>query len=77
MSPNLHYLGEVIEAEADFFVSLDLVEARGGSSDGISRSSTGIVGVNDHTGHLDGEVGGFGEGETLCLTGVGDGEVGL
>ena len=33
------------------------------------------LGVGDQTGHLDGEVGGFGEGKTLCLTGVGDGEV--
>ena len=34
------------------------------------------LGVGDHTGHLDGEVGGFGEGETLYLVGIGDGEVG-
>ena len=34
------------------------------------------LGVSDHASHLDGEVGGFGEGETLCLAGVGDGEVG-
>ena len=35
------------------------------------------LGVGDHTGHLDGEVGGFDEGETLCFIGISDGEVGL
>ena len=34
------------------------------------------LGVGDHASHLDGEVGGFGMGGTLCLTGIGDGEVG-
>ena len=34
------------------------------------------LGFGDHASHLDGEVGSFGEGETLCLVGVGDGEVG-
>ena len=57
-------------------VSLDLAEAHRGSSAGISRSSAGHhLAVGDHIGHLDGEVGGFGEGETLCLIGIGDGVV--
>ena len=34
------------------------------------------LGISDHASHLDEEVGGFSEGETLCLAGVGDGEVG-
>ena len=34
------------------------------------------LGFGDHVNHLDGEVGGFYEGKTLCLAGVGDGEVG-
>ena len=78
MSPNLHCLGEVIEAEADFLGFFGL----GGGARRLQRWDLQVVGghrlsVGDHTGHLDGEVGGFGEGETLCLAGIGDGEVGL
>ena len=34
------------------------------------------LGVGDHAGHPDGEVSGFGEGETLSFAGMGNGEVG-
>ena len=66
MSPNLHGLGGVIEAEADLLDFLGL----GGGARRV------LFGFGDHIGHLNGEIGGFGEGETLCLTSVGDGEVG-
>ena len=69
MSPNLHGLGGVVEAEADLLYFLGL----GG---GTGRPNLHGLGFGDHAGHLDGEVGGFGEGETLCFTSVGDGEVG-
>ena len=66
MSPNLHGLGGVIEAEADLLCFLGL----GGGTWRLQRwdlLAREVVirhrlGVGDHTGHLDGEVGGFGEG---------------
>ena len=78
MSPNLDGLGGVVEAEADLLCFLGL----GGGTRRLQRRDLQVVdghclGVGDHTSHLDGEVGGFDEGETLCLVGVGDGEVGL
>ena len=39
-------------------------------------SAMSVFGIVDHVGHLDGEVGGFGGGETLCLVGIVNGEVG-
>ena len=39
-------------------------------------SVVSVFSIVDHAGHLDGEVGGFSEGETFRLAGVGDGEVG-
>ena len=64
-------------AEADLLCFLGL----GGGTKRLQRWDLQVIGghhlsVGDHTGHLDGEVGGFGEGEALCLTGVGDGKVG-
>ena len=78
MSPNLDGLGGVIEAEADLLCFLGL----GRGARRLQRWDLHVVGrhclgIGDHASHLDGEVGSFGEGETLCLTGVGDGEVGL
>ena len=77
MSPNLHDLGGVVEAKGDLFGFLGL----GGGARRLQRWDQQVVGrhrlgIGDHTCHLDGEVGGFSEGETLCLAGVGDGEVG-
>ena len=77
MSPNLHSLGGVVEAEADLLGFLGL----SGGTQRLQRWDLQVIGghrlgVGDHTVHLDGEVGGFGEGETLYLAHVGDGEVG-
>ena len=77
MSPNLHGLGGVVEAEADLLDFLGL----GGGARKLQLWDLHVIGgrclgFGDHAGHLDGEVGGFGEGETLYLTGIGDGEVG-
>ena len=71
MSPNLHSLGGVIEAEADLLGFLRL----GGGARRLQRWDLQVVGghclgFNDHAGHLDGEVGGFDEGETLYFAGV-------
>ena len=75
MSPNLHGLGGVVEAEADL---LDFLGLGGGMRrlwdlHVISRCH---LGFGDHASHLDGQVGGFSESETLCLVGVGNGKVG-
>ena len=77
MSPNLGELGGVIEAEADLLCFLGL----GGGARRLQRWDLPVIGghrlgIGDHTGHLEGEVGGFDEGEALRLVGVGDGEVG-
>ena len=77
MSPNLHGLGGVVKVEADLLDFLGLGE-------GVRRLqlwdlhvvSGQCLGFGDHAGHLDGEVGGLGEGEVLYLVGIGDGEVG-
>ena len=78
MSPNLHSLGGVVKAEADLLYFLGL----GGGTGWLQLWDLHVIGgyclgFDDHASHLDGEVGGFGEGETLCLVGVGDGKVGL
>ena len=77
MSPNLHGLAGVVEAEADLLDFLGL----GGGARRLQFWDLDVIGelhlgFGDHVGHLYGEVGGFGECETLYLTGVGDGEVG-
>ena len=75
VSPDLHSLGGVVEAEADLldFLRFGRGTRRLWNLHVISRRR--LV-FDDHASHLDGEIGGFGEGETLCLAGVGDGEVG-
>ena len=78
VSPNLDGLGGVIKAKADLLYFLGL----GGGTRRLQHWDLQVIGghylgIGDHTGHLDGEVSGFGEGETLCFIGVGDGEVGL
>ena len=78
MSPKLHGLGGVIEAEADLLGFLRLGRGvRRPQRWDLQVGGGHRLGVGDHTSHLDGEVGGFGEGETLYLAGIGDGEVGL
>ena len=77
MSPNLHGLGGVVEAEADLLDLLGL----GGSVRKLQLWDLHDVGghclgFGDHASHLDGEVGGFSKSETLCLAGVGNEEVG-
>ena len=77
MSPNLDGLGGVVKAEADLLCFLRL----GGGTRRLQRWDLLVIGghclgVGDHASHLDGVVGGFGEGETLCFASVGDGEVG-
>ena len=77
MSPNLHGLGRVIEVEANLLYFLGL----GGDARMLQLWDLHVIGgyhlgFGDHAGHLDGEVGGFDEGEALCLAGIGDGEVG-
>ena len=66
MSPNLHVLRGVVEAKADLLGFLRL----GGGTWRLQRWDLLVVGehrlgVDDHSGHLDGEVGGFDEEETL------------
>ena len=78
MSPNLHSFGGIIEAEADLLDFLGL--SRGARR--LQLWDLHVVGEHrrgfgDHASHLDGEVSGFNESETLCLIGVGNGEVGL
>ena len=56
MSPNLHGLGGVVEAEADLLGFLGL----GGGARRLQRWDLQVIGghrlgVGDHTGHLDGE----------------------
>ena len=77
MRPNLDSLGGVVEAKADLLCFLGL----GRDTCKLQRWDVQVVsghrlGIGDHASHLDGEVGGFGEGETLYLAGIGDGEVG-
>ena len=77
MSPNLDGLGGVIEAEADLLCFLGL----GGGTRRLQRWDLQVIGghrlgIVNHAGHLDGGVSGFGERETLCFIGIGDGEVG-
>ena len=77
VSPNLDGLGGVVEAEADLLYFLGL----GGGTRRLQRWDLLVIGghslgIVDHAGHPDREDGGFGEGETLCFTGIGDGEVG-
>ena len=77
VSPNLHGLGGVIEAEADLLDFLGL----GGGARRLQLWDLHVIsghrlGFGDHASQLDGEVSGFSEGETLCLAGIGDGEVG-
>ena len=77
VSPNLHSLGRVIEAEANLLRFLGL----GGGTRRLQRWDLHNIGkhrlgIVDHAGHLDGEVDGFGEGDTLCFAGIGNGEVG-
>ena len=78
MSPNLDGLGGVVEAEASLLHFLRL----GGGARRLQCWDLQVIsghrlGIGDHASHLDGEVGGFGKGETLCLVGVGDRKVGL
>ena len=66
MSPNLGDLGGVIKAEANLL----RFHRFGGGTRRLQRWDLQVIGghrlgVGDHTGHMDGEVGGFGEGETL------------
>ena len=73
MSPNLGNFGGVIEAEADLLRFLRL----GRGTWRLQCWDLLVVGghrlgVGDRTGHLDGEVGGFGKGETLYFSGIGD-----
>jgi len=75
VSPDFHRLGRVVEAEADLLDFLGLGGGPGRLWDLHVVCRCGL-GFGDHAGHLDGEVGGFGEGETFRLAGVGDGEVG-
>ena len=76
MSPNLHCLGGVVEDEADLldFLGLGRGTRRFWDLHVVSRRH---LGFGDHASHLDGEVGGFSESETLCLVGIGNKEVGL
>ena len=76
MSPNLHGLGGLVEAEADLLDFLGL----GGGARRLQLWDLHVVdghrlGFGDHASHLDGEVSGFSEGETLCFASVGNGEV--
>ena len=78
MSPNLGDLSGVVEAEADLLCFLGL----GGDMWRLQCWDLQVIsghrlGIGDHASHLDGEVGGFGKGETLYFVGIGDGEVGL
>ena len=57
-----------VEAEADLLGFL----RRGGGARRLQRWDLQVVGghrlgIGDHTSHMDGEVGGFSEGETLSL----------
>ena len=77
MSPNLDSLGGVVETEVDLLCFLGL----GGGAGKRRLWNLHVIGgycpsFGDHASHLDGEVSGFSEGETLYLTSVGDGEVG-
>ena len=77
MSPNLDGLGGVVEDKADLLDFLGL----GGGVRRVQLWDLHVIGghhlgFDDHASHLDGEVSGFGEGETLCFAGIGDGEVG-
>ena len=77
MSSNLDGLGGVVEAETDFLCFLGLGEgARRLQRWDLQVIGEYHLGIGDHTSHLDREVGGFRELETLFLAGVGDGEVG-
>ena len=77
MSPNLDDLGGVVETEADLPHFLRL----GGGTRRLQHWDLQVIGghrlgIVDHASDVDGEVGGFGEGETLYFTGIGNGEVG-
>ena len=71
MSPNLGDPGGVIEAEADLLRFLGL----GRGTWRLQRWDLQVIGghrlgASDHASHLDGEVSGFGEGETLAGEGI-------
>ena len=66
MSPNLDGLGGVIEAKADLLCFFRLGEGTWRLQHWDLLVIGGhCLGVGDHASRLDGEVGGFDEGETL------------